>query len=224
MNVLLLEDDARQAGFIASGLRELGHIVHRTDRGDEALALLTAKHFDVAILDRMVPGIDGLTVLRNARAAGCETPVMLISALAAVADRVDGLEAGADDYLGKPFAFSELAARVNALFRRPARATLPEQLVVGEMEMDLRRRTVARGGRPIGLQPREFQILELLMRNPHRTVGRALLLQEIWDQRSEPQTNIVETHMCRLRSKLNDGFSTDAIRTVRGSGYVLAGG
>lgn len=222
MNVLLLEDDRELATFIADGLGELGHRAERTERGDEALAALVASEFDVAILDRMVPGLDGLEVMRAARRAGCQTPILMLTALSGIEDRVEGLEGGADDYLVKPFAFSELAARLAALTRRPPTRIERDRLRFAGIEMDLRRRTVKREGRIIDLQAREFSLLEQLMLNSDRIMTRTLLLDRIWNFGFDPQTNIVETHMSRLRSKLNRGFETDAIRTVRGSGYILA--
>jgi two-component system OmpR family response regulator len=222
MNVLLLEDDRELATFIADGLGELGHRAERTERGDEALAALVGSAFDVAIVDRMVPGLDGLEVTRAARRAGCQTPILMLTALGGIEDRVDGLEGGADDYLVKPFAFSELAARLAALTRRPPTRIERDTLRFAGIEMDLRRRTVKREGRTIDLQAREFSLLEQLMLNSDRIMTRTLLLDRIWNFGFDPQTNIVETHMSRLRSKLNRGFETDAIRTIRGSGYILA--
>lgn len=222
MNVLLLEDDRELATFIADGLGELGHRAEHTLRGDDALAALVASPFDVAIIDRMVPGIDGLEVTRRARRAGCHTPILMLTAMSGIEDRVDGLEGGADDYLVKPFAFSELAARLVALTRRPPERVERDILRASGIEMDLRRRTVKREGRTVDLQAREFSLLEQLMLNTDRVMTRTLLLDRIWNFGFDPQTNIVETHMSRLRSKLNRGFETDAIRTVRGSGYILA--
>ncbi|HEX7874871.1 MAG TPA: response regulator transcription factor [Sphingobium sp.] len=221
MNFLVLEDDAELAGFIGRGLQELGHQVMQVNNGQEALGALIANRFDVAVLDRLVPGLDGVSVLERAREAGCQTPILILSALGGIEERVVGLEAGADDYLAKPFAFSELTARLNALARRPPNTVTVERLVVGDIEMDLRRRMVKRGGQLVDLQPREFSLLEQLMRSPDRVITRTLLLDKVWAFGFDPQTNIVETHMSRLRTKLNRGFTEDAIRTVRGSGYIL---
>ncbi|MBN8844120.1 MAG: response regulator transcription factor [Sphingomonadales bacterium] len=221
MNILVLEDDRALSDYIAEGLGELGHHVERVEHGQDALASLLRSPFDVAVLDRMVPGIDGLGVAREARRAGCHTPILMLTALAGIEDRVEGLEGGADDYLVKPFAFSEFAARLIALSRRGPQHVPQGQLVVGDIEMNVLRRTVKRGGRAIDLQPREFSLLEQLMRNPDRVMTRTLLLDRIWNLGFDPQTNIVETHMSRLRTKLNLGFDTNAIRTVRGSGYIL---
>jgi two-component system OmpR family response regulator len=223
VDILVLEDDEELANFIANGLAEGGHHVHRSQEGHDALAILTGTRLDVAVLDRMVPGLDGLSVLKRAREGGCQTPVLLLTALAGIEDRVEGLQAGADDYLVKPFAFSELAARVDALGRRPPTTSTVNVLEVGDIRMDLRRRIVRRGSRSIELQPREFSLLEQLLRSPDRVVSRTTLLDRVWNFGFDPQTNIVETHMSRLRSKLNQGVEVNAIRTVRGSGYILSG-
>lgn len=221
MNILLLEDDMELAAFITRGLKELGHGVVAVESGQEALTALLSDRFDVAVLDRLVPGLDGVSVLKRARQTGCQTPILFLSALGGIEDRVVGLEAGADDYLVKPFAFSELIARLNALSRRPPHTAMVEVLTVGDIELDLRRRTVKRAGKAVDLQPREFSLLEQLMRSPDRVITRTLLLDRVWDFGFDPQTNIVETHMSRLRTKLNRGFEHDAVRTVRGSGYIL---
>ncbi len=221
MKLLVLEDDAELSSYLEHGLRELGHNVAVTGDGFDALYRILDETFDVAILDRMVSGLDGLSVLRRARRDGCQTPALMLTALAGIEDRVEALEAGADDYLVKPFAFSELAARLNASARRAAPVASQQVLTAGDIEMSLLRRTVKRGGRAVELQPREFSILEHLMRNADRIVTRTLLLEKVWDFGFDPQTNIVETHMSRLRSKLNEGFSVNAIRTIRGSGYIL---
>ncbi len=221
MNIFLLEDDVDTADFIARGLKEKGHQVEVAVDGVTAVTRLLAARYDVAVLDRMVPGLDGLTVLKAIRAAGHATPVLMLTAKSLIADRVAGLEEGADDYLVKPFAFAELAARVAALGRRPLGAEAAAILKVADVEMNLLRREVRRGGKAIDLQPREFTLLEQLMRNPGRTVTRTMLLDQVWNFGFDPKTNIVETHMSRLRSKLNEGFSRSAIRTVRGAGYLM---
>lgn len=221
MNILLLEDDAKTAAFLQQGLEELGHRVRVMDHGGEALREALDHPYDVLVLDRMMPGMDGLSMLSAARDQGCRTPALMLTALARIEDRVAGLEAGADDYLVKPFAFVELAARVAALGRRPPLADAITTLRVGDIEMDVLRREVRRDGRVIDLQPREFSLLEQLMRNADRVVTRTMLLDRVWNFGFDPKTNIVESHMSRLRAKLNDGFATSAIRTVRGSGYVL---
>lgn len=221
MNVFLLEDDAETAAFIARGLAECGHRVDVVHDGASALQRLGEARYDVLVLDRMTPEIDGLSVLKAIRAAGRSTPALLLTAMSQIADRVTGLEEGADDYLVKPFAFAELAARVTALGRRPAAAEAATVLRAGEVEMDLLRREVRRCGRLIELQPREFALLEQLMRSTGRVVTRTMLLERVWNFGFDPKTNIVETHMSRLRAKLNDGFDQDAIRTVRGAGYLM---
>ena len=221
MNVLLLEDDSELAAFMLSGLQKLGHSVRAHSNGLDAYSALVSERFDAAIFDRLVPGLDGLSAVRKAREQGCQTPILLLTALDGIEERVVGLESGADDYLVKPFAFAELAARVSALGRRPPAAIPNDRLVVGDIEMNLNRRTVTRAGRRLEFQPREFSLLEQLMRSPDRVVTRAVLLDRVWNFGFDPQTNIVETHMSRLRTKLNHGFEQDAIRTVRGAGYIL---
>jgi two-component system, OmpR family, response regulator len=218
---MLLEDDKEIRHFVARGLEELGHHVHAFEDGLTALDDIGREAFDLLILDRMVPGLDGLSVLSRARGSGCKTPVLLLTAKSGIEDRVEGLEAGADDYLVKPFAFIELAARVDALGRRPPLAEGSTTLHVGDIVLDLLRRQVQRGGRIVDLQPREFALLEQLMRNPERVVTRTMLLDRVWGLGFDPKTNIVESHMSRLRGKLNDGFEVDAIRTIRGVGYVM---
>jgi two-component system, OmpR family, response regulator len=222
VNILVLEDDDAIGAFIANGFAEAGHRVHRCSHGHDALAILISTKLDVAVLDRMVPGLDGLSVLRRAREAGCQIPILLLTGLAAIEDRVEGLRAGADDYLVKPFAFSELVARVEALGRRPPMTSGADVLEVGDIRMDLHKRVVRRGDRTIELQPREFSLLEQLLRSPDRVVSRTTLLDRVWNFGFDPQTNIVETHMSRLRTKLNHGAGRNAIRTVRGSGYILS--
>lgn len=224
MNVFLLEDDAETADFVARGLRERGHQVELSTNGVTALQRLSSASFDVAVLDRMVPGIDGLSLLKALRAAGDNTPILMLTAMSQIQDRVAGLEEGADDYLVKPFAFSELAARVMALGRRPATAQPTAVLRIVDVEMNLLRREVRRAGRIVELQPREFMLLEQLMRSPGRIVTRTMLLDRVWNFGFDPKTNIVETHMSRLRSKLNEGFSRSAIRTIRGAGYMMDDG
>lgn len=207
--------------YVARGLEELGHQVHAFADGQAALNDITQKEFDILVLDRMVPGLEGLSVLRTARANGCRTPALLLTAMSAIEDRVIGLEGGADDYLIKPFAFVELAARVNALGRRSSPSEIATTLCAGDIVMDLLRREVRRGEKIIGLQPREFSLLELLLRNADRVVTRTMLLDRVWNFGFDPKTNIVETHMSRLRTKLNEGYDADAIRTVRGAGYMI---
>lgn len=223
MNILVLEDDRETASYIRNGLSELGHQVEVCPDGATAIGLILSKPFDVLVLDRMVPEVDGIAVLKAARAAGCKTPALILSARSRIEDRVDGLDAGADDYLVKPFAFVELVARINALSRRPPAVDAMASLKVGEIEMDLLSRAVHRGGREIDLQPREFALLEYLMRNAGRVVTRTMLLERVWNIGFDPKTNIVETQVSRLRAKLGDGGSKSAIRTVRGAGYMMVG-
>jgi len=221
MKVLVAEDDADTLAYLMAGLRELGHVPTAAGSGREALFLAMSDDFDAIILDRMLPEIDGMSALRSLRAAGVATPVLILTALARVEDRVEGLEAGADDYLVKPFAFSELSARLSAIVRRPAAVKVETVLASGSIELNLLRREVRRDGQRIDLQPKEMQLLEALMRNAGRVVTRTMLLEQVWDFHFDPKTNIVETHISRLRSKLNEGFDKDAIETVRGAGYLI---
>ncbi|WP_298668129.1 response regulator transcription factor [uncultured Sphingomonas sp.] len=221
MRVLIVEDDPETNQFVAQGLAEAGHQTATSLDGRDGLFQATGGSFDVIVLDRMLPELDGLALVRALRAAGDMTPVLMLTAVGGIADRVEGLESGADDYLVKPFAFSELAARVHALGRRPASRIDPNELRVGSIVMDLHRRTVEREGQRVHLQPREFALLAELMRNPHRVMTRTMLLERVWDFDFDPKTNIVETHLSRLRSKLNAGFDTDAIETIRGAGYMM---
>jgi two-component system OmpR family response regulator len=223
MRILIAEDDHETAEFIQRGLSELGHNVLVSGNGVDALHLLLLEEFDLAIVDRMLPRLDGLSMVRRARVAEIETPVLVLTALGRIQDRVEGLEAGADDYLVKPFAFAELAARINALARRKPLQTLPTKLEHGGILLDLLRRDVQRDGDPIALQPLEYRILEELMRNAGKVVTRTMLLERVWNYHFDPQTNIVDTHISRLRAKLNDGAKPDAIETVRGAGYRMAG-
>ncbi len=221
MKVLLIEDDQETSAYVARGLREQGHVVDTAATGRDGLFLATDGGHDVLIVDRMLPGLDGIGLVQALRGTGVKAPVLFLTALGGVGDRVRGLEAGGDDYLVKPFAFAELLARVNALARRPPLTETPIVLRVGDLEMDLLRRTVMRGGRPVELQPREFQLLEFLMRNADRVVTRTMLLETVWDFHFDPKTNIVETHMSRLRSKLSQHGGGELIHTVRGAGYAL---
>lgn len=223
MRILVAEDDHDTAEFVRRGLRELGHNVVLTSDGLDALHVLSTEQVDVAILDRMLPRLDGLSIVRRARAAEIDVPVLMLTALGRIEDRVSGLEAGSDDYLVKPFAFSELAARVNALARRKPLQAEPTQLEQCGILMDLLKRQLFRDGVPILLQPREFRILEELMREEGKVVTRTMLLERVWNYHFDPQTNIVETHISRLRSKLNEGGKHDLIETVRGVGYRIAG-
>ncbi len=221
MRVLLAEDDAETAGFVAHGLGELGHVVTPVATGEDALHLGTVETFDVIVLDRMMPGIDGIEVLKRWRAAGVTAPVLMLTALGGIADRVSGLDAGADDYLVKPFAFAELAARLAALRRRPPISEVVTRLEVGDIVLDALKRQVSRADREIHLQPREFSLLELLMRHAGKVVTRTMFLEQVWNFHFDPQTNIVETHLSRLRTKLKGDGAPDPIETLRGVGYRM---
>ncbi len=221
MKLLLVEDDKEAAAYVRRALTEVGHTVDLATEGRDGLMLAAAEPYDVIVLDRMLPRIDGLAILRTIRASGVKTPVLLLTALGGIDDRVEGLEAGGDDYLVKPFAIAELLARVNALARRPPPQDAPTALRVADLEMNLLRRTVTRAGERIELQPREFQLLEYLMRHAGRVVTRTMLLESVWDFHFDPKTNIVETHMSRLRGKLARGGGGELIHTVRGAGYCL---
>jgi two-component system OmpR family response regulator len=220
MKILLVEDDAETAAYVAGGLCEYGHVVDHAATGPDGLQLATGHPHDVLIIDRMLPGLDGLAIVKAVRSAGLRAPILLLTTMGGIDDRVEGLESGADDYLVKPFAFAELLARTNALARRPIN-TVETILRVADLEMDLVKRTVTRGARRIVLQPREFQLLEYLMRNAGRVVTRTMLLEHVWDFHFDPTTNIVETHMSRLRGKIDRDFSVELIHTIRGSGYSL---
>lgn len=221
MRILLAEDDTDIAAFVEQGLGELGHVVTRVADGEDALHLGATESFDAIVLDRMLPRVEGLDVLRRLRAASVRTPVLVLTAKGGVADRVDGLDAGADDYLVKPFAMAELVARLNALARRPPINEVVTRLEVGDIGLDVLRREVTRGGRPVHLQPREFQLLGLLMRNAGKIVTRTMFLEEVWGFHFDPQTNIVESHLSRMRTKLREGFAGDPIETIRGAGYRM---
>jgi two-component system, OmpR family, response regulator len=221
MKILLVEDDAETASYVAAGLREYGHVVDHAVTGPGGLQLATGgQPHDVLIIDRMLPGLDGLAIVKAVRNAGLRAPILLLTTMDGIDDRVEGLESGADDYLIKPFAFAELLARTNALARRPAN-TVETILRVADLEMDLVKRTVTRGARKIVLQPREFQLLEYFMRNAGRVVTRTMLLEHVWDFHFDPRTNIVETHVSRLRGKVDRDFNVELIHTIRGSGYSL---
>jgi two-component system OmpR family response regulator len=221
MKVLIVEDDAETADYIVNGLTEHGHVVDHARNGREGLVLAGAGAYEVAVVDRMLPGLDGLSLVKALRGDGVKTAVLFLTNLGGIDDRVEGLDAGGDDYLVKPFAFSELLARVNALGRRPVTPTVDTVLRVADLDMDLLKRGVTRAGKTIELQPREFKLLECLMRNAGRVVTRTMLLELVWDFHFDPKTNIVETHMSRLRAKVDRGFDCELIHTIRGSGYSL---
>jgi two-component system OmpR family response regulator len=224
MRILVVEDDTDVAGFVMKGLREAGHEAAQAGNGADGLSLATREPFDAIILDRMLPGgLDGLRVLETLRARDDQTPVLFLSAMVGVDDRVRGLQAGGDDYLTKPFAFSELLARVEALMRRGRAARGVTLLVVGDLEMDLLSRTVRRRGQKIDLQPREFRLLEFLMRHAGQVVTRTMLLEGVWDYHFDPQTNVIDVHVSRLRQKIDKPFDAASIQTVRSAGYMLRG-
>jgi two-component system OmpR family response regulator len=225
VRILVIEDDKDVASFIRNGLAQAGCNVDHAANGKDGLFLATTESYDALVVDRMLPGIDGLTVIRTLRASANTTPVLILSALGEVDDRVKGLKAGGDDYLVKPFAFSELLARLEALARRAKSGTdaPATTLKVGDLEMDLLRREVRRAGKPIDLQPREFQLLEFLLRHAGQVVTRTMLLEGVWDYHFDPQTNVIDVHISRLRSKIDRGFDRPLLHTVRGAGYRLDG-
>lgn len=222
MKLLVVEDDATTGSYIARGLREEGHTVDLLAEGKAGLIAATSGSYDVVILDRMLPEIDGLTLLKTIRGAGNRTPVLLLTAMGDVEDRIEGLHAGADDYLAKPFAFGELSARVSALARRPQAVEQESVLRARDLEMNLITRQVTRKGRTIDLLPREFALLEHLLRRKGRVQTRTMLLESVWDISFDPGTNVVETHISRLRSKVDKPFDEELIETVRGAGYRIS--
>jgi two-component system, OmpR family, response regulator len=221
MRILVIEDDADTAEYLAKGLRESGHNADIAADGREGLLKAAADPFDVLVVDRMLPGVDGLSLVRHLRATGLTTPVLFLSALGEVDDRVQGLRAGGDAYLVKPYAFSELLARVENLGRRQRGPLVATRLKVGDLELDLLSRAVTRAGQTIDLQPREFQLLEALMRHPGQVMTRTMLLEKVWDYHFDPQTNVIDVHISRLRHKIDRGFELPLIHTVRGAGYCL---
>jgi two-component system OmpR family response regulator len=221
MKLLLVEDDAETSAFIVRGFRERGHTVDHAINGRDGLFMGMESNYEVVIVDRMLPLMDGLSLVRALRSANVLTPILFLTTVSGIDDRVEGLDAGGDDYLVKPFAFSELNARVNALARRPHTPAQITVLRVSDLELNLLKRTVVRGGETVELQPREFQLLEYMMRHAEQIVTRTMLLETVWGFHFDPQTNIVETHISRLRSKINGKKNVDLIHTVRGSGYSL---
>lgn len=224
MKILVAEDEIETARYIARGLEELGHVVDLAHDGRDAFMLATGEAYDVLIIDRMLPGMDGLSMVRAIRATGDLAPVLFLTALDGVLDRVAGLEAGGDDYLVKPFEFVELAARINALARRPRTGPVETELVVGPLRIDLLSRRVTRSNREIDLQPQEYRLLEYLMRHAERVVTRTMLLEGVWGFHFDPKTSVVETHISRLRSKLDREGETPVIKTIRGAGYMVNAG
>lgn len=221
MRILLIEDDRQVVSYLLKALGEAGAVTDHAADGKEGLLLATSESYDALIIDRMLPKVDGLSIVRTLRASGDKTPVLILSALGEVDDRVQGLKAGGDDYLVKPFAFSELHARLEALQRRGTGEAPETRLRVADLDMDLLARTVTRAGAPIQLQPREFRLLAYLMRHGGQVVTRTMLLENVWDYHFDPQTNVIDVHISRLRSKIDKGFDRPLLHTVRGAGYAL---
>lgn len=221
MKILLIEDDAETAAHIEKGLREENHELHVVSDGNDAVEVATRIDPELLIVDRMLPGLDGIGVMKALRARGLSMPALFLTALNTVADRVEGLEAGADDYLSKPFSFDELRARIHALARRPPLAEQAMALQIGDLKIDRLKRSVVRGSTPIDLQPREYQLLEYLVAHAGAVITRTMLLEEIWGFHFDPGTNIVETHICRIRAKLDRGGDSSLIETIRGVGYIV---
>lgn len=224
MRVLVVEDDREAAGWLLKGLKEEGHVVDHAANGPDGLAMAMEKVHDVIIMDRMLPGMDGLTVISELRNDNIDTPVLILSALGEVDDKVMGLRAGGDDYLAKPYAFNELLARVETLGRRKSAEPHKTRLQVGDLEIDLLARTAKRAGEDILLQPREFKLLEYLMRNAGSVVTRTMLLENVWNYHFDPQTNVIDVHISRLRAKIDKEFDEPLLHTVRGAGYTIRAG
>jgi two-component system OmpR family response regulator len=220
--ILVVEDDGDTAESLLNGLRQEGYTVEHVADGRDALYLASSARFDAVIMDRMLPGMDGLLVLKALRAANVDTPLLILSALGQLDERVNGLRAGGDDYLTKPFAFSELSARLSAMLRRPAARTEVTSLACGDLHMDLLQRRVTRGGERLNLLPREFKLLEHLLHHKDRVVTRTMMLEAVWDYRFDPHTSLIDTHISRLRKKIDEGFEPPLLHTVRGSGYRLS--
>ena len=221
MRILVIEDDREAARYMIKGLRESGHVVDHAEDGETGLMMACGGGYDTLVVDRMLPNLDGLSVVQRLRDCGNETPVLFLSALGEVDDRVRGLKAGGDDYLAKPYAFSELLARIEALVRRRSPAEVETRLRVADLELDLLARTCTRAGTRIDLQPREFRLLEFLMRHAGQVVTRTMLLENVWEYHFDPQTNVIDVHMSRLRSKIDKNFEQPLVHTVRGAGYLL---
>jgi two-component system OmpR family response regulator len=221
MRVLVIEDDSEVARYLVKGLQESGYVADHAATGSEGMVMATDEKYDLLIVDRMLPGLDGLALIETLRKSDKSTPVLILSALGDVDQRVRGLRAGGDDYLTKPFAFTELLARIEALLRRGTPGGRETRLHVADLEMDLLAHTVRRGGREIDLQPREFRLLEFLLRHAGHVVTRTMLLEGVWDYHFDPQTNVIDVHISRLRQKIDKGFDKPLIHTVRGAGYSL---
>lgn len=221
MKILLIEDDKESAKYLLKGLREQAHVVDHCVSGRDGLFMATTEHYDAMIIDRMLPEVDGITIVQTLRASNNQTPIMLLTALDKVEERVKGLKVGADDYLAKPYSFSELQARLDAITRRKSGEKTTTILTCADLEMDLLSRTVKRGGKIIDLQAREFSLLEYLMRNCGTVVTRTMLLEHVWDYNFDPQTNVIDVHISRLRQKIDKGFDKSLIQTLRGAGYRI---
>jgi len=221
VHILLIEDDPQASRYISRGLREAGHVIAVADNGPDGLSMASHEEYDVLIVDRMLPSMDGLSIVESLRKQDNHVPVLILSALGDLEDRVSGLRAGGDDYLPKPFAFEELLARVEALGRRPNQGAVTTYLKVSDLEMDILARKVQRANQSINLQPREFRLLEYLMRHSGQVVTRTMLLENVWDYHFDPQTNVIDVHVSRLRSKIDRGFDKPLLHTVRGAGYML---
>ena len=221
MRLLVVEDDKKIASFVSRGLKEAGYVVDMAERGDDAFQLALHNHYDVAIVDLMLPGLDGLSLIERWRAQKVKMPVIILSAKRSVDDRVKGLQVGGDDYLTKPFAFSELLARIQALVRRSSQTIEPTTLSYADLTLDLLSREVRRGGKKIELQAREFALLEYLLRNAGRVVSKTMILEHVWDYNFDPKTNVIDVLVSRLRSKIDRDFDRKLIHTMRGFGYVL---
>jgi len=221
MRLLLVEDDRKIADFVGHGMREAGFAVDQADNGIDGLHLALTEPYDVAVFDIMLPGLDGLSIIRRMRESRVKTPVLVLSAKRSVDDRIKGLQTGADDYLTKPFSFSELLARVQALIRRASDSTEPTQLSVGDLKLDLLTRAVKRGEMSIELMPKEFELLHFMMRNAGKVVSKTAILEHVWGYDFDPQTNAVDVLVCRLRGKIDRDFETKMVHTLRGVGYVL---
>lgn len=226
MKILVVEDDRDAAAYLHKALREEGHVVDQATDGLDGYALAREGKYDVLIIDRMLPKLDGLSLVRSLREQEVDTPVLFLSALGQVDDRVKGLRAGGDDYLTKPYAFSELLARIEVLARRRASGAAREETVyhVGDLELDRLSRRVTRAGQVLDLQPREFRLLEYMMRHAGQVVTRTMLLEHVWDYHFDPQTNVIDVHVSRLRGKIDKGFDRPLLQTVRGAGYVIRDG
>jgi two-component system OmpR family response regulator len=221
MRILVIEDDSAAASYILNGLAKLGDVGEHVTDGREGLIRATSREYDVIVVDRMLPGLEGLALVRTLRGAGVKTPAIFLTAIGGVPDRVEGLDAGGDDYLTKPFAFSELYARLSALTRRPPLAPRETILRVADLEMDLVERRLTRAGKKIDLLPREFKLLKYLMQNAERVVTRTMVLEHVWEFHFDPRSKIIETHISRLRAKIDKGSDRVLIHTIRGIGYVI---